>query len=1190
MTGFLIEHANTISFRWATWITGALIDTAALVAFNCILWLAIRKRVAPQVGYCLFLLIPLKLLCPVHITVPSSIARLTPSTIVSSFLAQVPDDSHRVGPARGTSTDGGLTPPPHDPSESTQAFRADLLPTRADLSDSQSPSQGTSQSGPAVIATLRLSAIVMAFWFLAVSSFALRFGLMQLRFRARMRTATPIYESDCVVNFRELCRHAGVTQAVRFLESDQITVPAVWGLVRTVIILPCGFSSTLSASEMQWVLLHELAHIRRRDLIIILLQRSAAIVHFFNPAVWIANRIADRLREYACDDFAVSLSGRSGIEAGEAFVQILRNAARTRPRFEGVIGIFGMDSQAACFQRVRRMLDTDRPIRTKPGWLSLCGLILLALASLPSLAASSGQTITESTISSENTANARAASGDTSADSRDENNSGIANDEKQAKDNLPVAQFDDKRAAQLTGKVVANDAQPLAGIEVVALRQNGRHEAKFVTDMNGQFRNTPVWWTEPQWAGQEYILAATDRGDRFGWFHIPSSGARISIPAVAFPVHEPRPFQIKLLPMDQTVSGRVLGTDQKPIAGVRVLVWHLTHAENGEARLFGYGMKDELPFPSEITDRFGRFSMRLPNETQVDLQFLHPDWVVRNLTVEDQDGLGDVQMTAAGRIAGRVALAQSGQPVSGITIRASRFGAIKRRSGSNANRDDKSDVDLGDGGVCVTDADGAYEIGGLYPEEHDVHVIPGKENRDLIAPSMSGISVRAGEMTTLNIALQNGRHVAGRVLDAGSNKPIPMVRIHASVTRDQARRSSVCSAYTSTNERGEFETYLLPGFAQLKMHIRDQDGRTIPGSTHDFQILVDQDPEPIVLQLQQENDGLLRPPVLRRIWMDRINNFVFNPDGTKLVTAGWVETGVDGNPMDSWKAGKNPGDITVWNVANGGELGRFGGEFGAVFDVAVSPDGDRIFTAGRALNSPEKGEVRIWDAKRQEPLRDLVGHKSWVISIAVSPDGKILATGSFDKTVRIWDATSGTELAVLEQTSNPRCLRFSLDGKTLMAGLGKGIVKLWDTNTRLEFAEFKPDQFQLLSCDRSADGSRLVAGGVQEASNDAIEQLGLVHLWDVASGNELSSIRLEHRVSSVEFSPNGRYFATAARVSSIYDADTGEEVAVIRRHGITSSGDKVHFSPDGQTLAVGGFRDVTLWDVSGLDKARKGND
>ena len=88
MVDLVIEYVNSAGDRWAAWIVAASLDAAVLLALVGLVWLAIRRRVAPQVGYGLFLLVPLKLLVPVVVTVPASVARWTPSVLVSSWFEE----------------------------------------------------------------------------------------------------------------------------------------------------------------------------------------------------------------------------------------------------------------------------------------------------------------------------------------------------------------------------------------------------------------------------------------------------------------------------------------------------------------------------------------------------------------------------------------------------------------------------------------------------------------------------------------------------------------------------------------------------------------------------------------------------------------------------------------------------------------------------------------------------------------------------------------------------------------------------------------------------------------------------------------------------------------------------------------------------------------------------------------------
>jgi protocatechuate 3,4-dioxygenase beta subunit len=235
----------------------------------------------------------------------------------------------------------------------------------------------------------------MVAWLTVVGLLFARFIGMQLRFRARIRHAAPVDLSSLAIDAAELCRRCGVVETTAIVEHDLVAVPSICGITRPTIILPRGIASILTAQQLRWALIHELVHVRRRDLIFVAFERAAVILHFFNPAIWIATRAINQLREYACDDLALSLSDSSAVDPGEAFVRILQHGNRRRNAIEGALGIFGSGSRSACFRRLRRLLDSERPIRTAPGALSMCGLVLLAVLSVPTLRAGAPTSATD---------------------------------------------------------------------------------------------------------------------------------------------------------------------------------------------------------------------------------------------------------------------------------------------------------------------------------------------------------------------------------------------------------------------------------------------------------------------------------------------------------------------------------------------------------------------------------------------------------------------------------------------------------------------------------------------------------------------------------------------------------------------------------------------------------------------------
>ncbi|WP_192883602.1 trypsin-like peptidase domain-containing protein [Streptomyces xinghaiensis] len=242
------------------------------------------------------------------------------------------------------------------------------------------------------------------------------------------------------------------------------------------------------------------------------------------------------------------------------------------------------------------------------------------------------------------------------------------------------------------------------------------------------------------------------------------------------------------------------------------------------------------------------------------------------------------------------------------------------------------------------------------------------------------------------------------------------------------------------------------------------------------------------------------------------------------------------------------------------------GHTSPVSSVTVSPDGDTLATGSRDRT------VRLWDLRTHRRLATLTGHGRSVGSVAFSPDGKTLASGGEDRTVRLWDVRTRRWSATLPgSTSSP--VVFSPGGDVLATGGEQGTVRLWDVRTRRPLATLRSHGRS--SAPRvafSPDGKTLVTGGSLERT---------VRLWDVRTHRQKATLKGHTgKVQSVAFSPDGKTLATGANDSTVHlwDVRTRRSSATLTGH--TGSVWSVAFSPDGKTLATGGQdRTVRLWDV-----------
>lgn len=232
-------------------------------------------------------------------------------------------------------------------SEATPPMRAAVARDAASASKAiavptENPSAASANAARLAPATW----FALVWWFTSAALF-FRFLLAQRAVLRLVRCARPVSDATLAQRFAALARRAGVRR-VRLLVADGGGSPATLGVFAPRIVVPHATLSHLSAAELDWVLLHELAHVRRRDVFVEALVQLVRIVWPLHPSAWLAARHVRRERELACDEAALAHIARVG------------HASRRTPRDAAPLALSGVLAARALLSVVEQSQPRDK--------------------------------------------------------------------------------------------------------------------------------------------------------------------------------------------------------------------------------------------------------------------------------------------------------------------------------------------------------------------------------------------------------------------------------------------------------------------------------------------------------------------------------------------------------------------------------------------------------------------------------------------------------------------------------------------------------------------------------------------------------------------------------------------------------------------------------------------------------------
>jgi beta-lactamase regulating signal transducer with metallopeptidase domain len=358
----ILEQINSAGFVFVKFALPMLVQSSILIVALLLAELLLRKKVRAVFRYWLWMLVLIKLVLPTTLSSPVSIGswfgdklasiKVSDTSAVEKLADSPQMTSAETSTARNkSSADAGLTP----------VARAATLPV---VSPAPLIWQG--------IVFLIWAAVVVTMGLLLLQRVIFVTGLV-----AQAQDPTQLMNDV----FRFCCGQMGTKGKVGLKISANTASPAVCGLFRPVILVPQNLAPTLGSSHLRPVLLHELAHIRRGDLWINLVQTILQIFYFYNPLLWLANSIIRRIREQAVDETVQVTMGANAPQYPQTLVDVAKLAFNRPVLSLRLIGV--VESKSTLKGRIERMLNRPMPKTAKLGILGLITVLIFAAVLLP---------------------------------------------------------------------------------------------------------------------------------------------------------------------------------------------------------------------------------------------------------------------------------------------------------------------------------------------------------------------------------------------------------------------------------------------------------------------------------------------------------------------------------------------------------------------------------------------------------------------------------------------------------------------------------------------------------------------------------------------------------------------------------------------------------------------------------------
>ena len=659
------------------------IEAGVLVLVVLLTQRCLGNRIAARWRCALWLLVMGRLLLPVSIGSGASVFNLFPhlGNQPSMAFQPVPPEVKPVvvptllaAPSAEPRPLIGLEAPP-------ETTRLPDHVTGAQVSPLPEPSKPETKpivtAGPGLRITWPL--VLFAMWLAGVLGFGGYVLVSSMRIHRRFAGLAPLTDPDLLDSVRSYRQSLGIRGELPLAESPDVATPALYGFVRPRLLLPSGFTGHFSANELRFILFHELAHVKRRDILFNWLAAGLQIVHWFNPLIWFGFARWRADRELACDELALEAAGAGhNREYGETILRLLENFT-PRATVPGLVGILEDKKQLQ-----RRILSIGK---FRPG--KKFGIVSTALFAGLSLVCLTDAQLTRPKAAPE------------SEESLATNNQATAATEIWRGAD-PAMMTEDTHTPVKTMTVIVKDAQtgqPIPDAEIsspyFAAAVGNKPQPQRLTDAQGRYvllLQVPLDFAQRTLSSLTLNASHRNYGGRSTVWNAGTANVLTTLPDAA---------TLKLEP-GVSVGGVVRDERGAPLASVRVLLLGSGYRSTMGARHMNSGnyadvSRNSKADPAAVTDAAGHWTFAgLPADVDtVHITLVRPDDAQESFSTEPDFG-SDLQtapismtelragksvfvMREGATVRGLV-VDESGRPLSGVSIEEGYGRNIKRVS------------------------------------------------------------------------------------------------------------------------------------------------------------------------------------------------------------------------------------------------------------------------------------------------------------------------------------------------------------------------------------------------------------------------------------------------------------------------------------------------------------------------------